>query len=129
MTVVAAPAGSGKTVLVRSWLDSRDPDERAAWVPVERGERDAQRFWSTLVGELRAAARPEVTIPVLAPTPSFDGEAVVRRIVSELAALRRRLVLVIDDVHEIASAEILGQLTLPPGSSSGRGPCRAYHPP
>ncbi|MDQ2811498.1 MAG: LuxR C-terminal-related transcriptional regulator [Actinomycetota bacterium] len=110
MTVVAAPAGSGKTILVRSWLDSRGPAQRAAWVSVERGERDAQRFWGTLVSELRAAAPADGTIQALVPTPAFDGEAVVRRLVSELTALERRLVLVIDDVHEIASTEITGGL-------------------
>ena len=110
VTVVAAAAGSGKTVLVRSWLDSHGAAHRAAWVSVERGERDAQRFWSTVVSELRAASA-EVSIEALAPTPAFDGEAVVRRLVSELAALKRRLVLVIDDLHELATAEVLEQLT------------------
>jgi hypothetical protein len=62
VTVVSAPAGSGKTVLVRSWLESRGAAAHAAWVSVERGERDAQRFWDQLFAKVRAAtsagARP-----------------------------------------------------------------------
>ncbi|HEY0933596.1 MAG TPA: LuxR C-terminal-related transcriptional regulator [Trebonia sp.] len=111
VTVVAAPAGSGKTVLVRSWLDGRGSAQRAAWVSVERGERDAQRFWSAVVSEVRAAAPADVTIEALTPTPAFDSEAVVGRLVLELAALKRPLVLVLDDLHEIDSAEILEKLT------------------
>ena len=37
VTVLSAPPGSGKTVLLRSWIDAAGLAERAAWVPVERG--------------------------------------------------------------------------------------------
>ena len=33
---VSAPAGSGKTVLLRSWIAEAGLAKRAAWVPVER---------------------------------------------------------------------------------------------
>jgi LuxR family maltose regulon positive regulatory protein len=111
VTVVAAPAGSGKTVSVRSWLEDRGPASGWAWITVERGERDSQRFWSAVVGELRAAAPAGVTIAALTPTPAFDGEAVVRRLVSELGPLESGFVLVIDDLHEIVSPDILKELS------------------
>jgi LuxR family transcriptional regulator, maltose regulon positive regulatory protein len=53
VTVVSAPPGSGKTVLLRSWIAEADMAGRAAWVPVGRGERDPQRFWPAVVGALR----------------------------------------------------------------------------
>jgi LuxR family maltose regulon positive regulatory protein len=31
--MVSAPPGSGKTVLLRSWIDAAGLAERAAWVP------------------------------------------------------------------------------------------------
>ena len=43
VTVVAAPAGSGKTVLLRSWMGQVGLSGRVAWVPVGRDERDPQR--------------------------------------------------------------------------------------
>jgi LuxR family maltose regulon positive regulatory protein len=110
VTVVAAPAGSGKTVLVRSWLEVRGSTQDAAWVSVERRELDAQHFWSTVVSELRKAS-PAGAIEPLIATPLFDGEAVVRRLVSDLASLERPIILVIDDVHEVAGRDILEQLT------------------
>ena len=39
VTVVSAPAGSGKTVLLRSWIGEAGLAEHAAWVAVERDER------------------------------------------------------------------------------------------
>ena len=57
MTVVSAPAGSGKTVLLRSWIGEAGVADRAAWVPVGRDERDPQRFWASVLGALRGTAR------------------------------------------------------------------------
>ena len=51
VVVISAPAGSGKTVLVRSWM--RATRRSAAWVSVERGEPDAQRFWASVVDAIR----------------------------------------------------------------------------
>src|SRR5258708_3895178 len=42
VTVVSAPAGSGKTVLLRSWIGDAGLAERAAWVAVQGGECDPQ---------------------------------------------------------------------------------------
>src|SRR6266699_3259839 len=53
VTMVSAPPGSGKTVLLRSWIGEAGLAERAAWVAVERGERDPQRFWLSRSEERR----------------------------------------------------------------------------
>src|SRR5947208_13239545 len=53
VTVLSAPPGSGKTVLLRSWIGQAGLAERAAWVPVGRDERDPQRFWLAVLGALR----------------------------------------------------------------------------
>ena len=49
VTVLSAPPGSGKTVLLRSWMAEPGRADRAAWVPVGRGEQDPQRFFNTSV--------------------------------------------------------------------------------
>ena len=110
VTLVSAPAGSGKTVLLRSWIDDSRLADRVAWVSVERGERDAQRFWLSVIEELRAAAGADAFVERLTPMPEFDGRAVVERLVSELGSLDERVVLVIDDLHELGSPEALTQL-------------------
>ena len=61
VTVVSAPPGSGKTVLLRSWISQAGLAEHAAWVPAGRGERDPQQFWlSALVRSVTAA--PELDV-------------------------------------------------------------------
>ena len=110
VTLLSAPAGSGKTIVLRSWLEHAGLRERAAWVSVERNEQDAQRFWLSLIDELRATVGAEAFVERLAPAPDFEGGAVVERLLSELQSLEEPAVLVIDDLEELASPDALAQL-------------------
>jgi LuxR family maltose regulon positive regulatory protein len=112
VTLVSAPAGSGKTVLLRSWIDEAGLADHVAWVTVERGERDPQRFWLAVVEKLRGAVGADAFVEKLTPAPDFDGEAVVDRLVSELGSLEEPVLLVLDDLQELQSPEALAQLGL-----------------
>jgi len=72
VTVLSAPPGSGKTVLLRSWIDAAGLAERAAWVPVERDERDPQRFWLAVLDALRQTAPGSQLIRELTAAPDLD---------------------------------------------------------
>ena len=85
VVLVCGAAGSGKSVLVRSWVETEGLDTRVAWVSIERGERDAQRFWLSVISAL-ADVVDVVERP--GPSPSFLGDVVVDRLLSELDALR-----------------------------------------
>lgn len=110
VTLIAAPPGSGKTMLVRSWIEQTGLGDRVALVTVEPEEHDAQRFWISVVVELRDAIGADAFVERLEPMPSFDGDAVVARLVSELGTLEQPVVLVLDDLHELRSADALLQL-------------------
>jgi LuxR family transcriptional regulator, maltose regulon positive regulatory protein len=112
VTVVSAPPGSGKTVLLRSWISEAGLGDCAAWVAAGPDERDPQRFWLSVVGALRRTAPGSMLIQALTAAPDLDGWAVVERLLKDLAPLPDRLWLVIDDVHELDSAEVRSQLEL-----------------
>src|SRR5215470_8026462 len=119
VTVVAAPAGSGKTVLLRSWMDQLGLAGQAAWVPAGRDERDPQHFWLAVLGALRATAPGSALVAPLTAAPDLDGWAITERLLTDLAPLAGRLWLVVDDVHELGP-QALRQLELlilraPPG--------------
>ena len=65
--LVCAPAGSGKTVLLRSWAEGLA--DRVAWVSVERGEEDAQHFWLSVVDAVAAAVGGERLVERVGATP------------------------------------------------------------
>jgi LuxR family maltose regulon positive regulatory protein len=112
VTVVSAPPGSGKTVLLRSWIDAAGLAERAAWVPVSRDERDPQRFWLAVLDALRQTVPGSTLVRELTAAPDLDGWAIVERLLTDLAPLDERLWLVIDDLHELGSSEARRQLEL-----------------
>jgi LuxR family transcriptional regulator, maltose regulon positive regulatory protein len=112
VTEVSAPAGSGKTLLLRSWIGEAGLAECVAWVPVQGEERDPQRFWLFVLGALRDTAAGVKLVRPLTAAPDLDGWAVVERLLEDLGGLEDRLWLVIDDVHELRPAEALRQLEL-----------------
>src|SRR5215472_2148421 len=111
VTVVAAPAGSGKTVLLRSWIAQAGLSGRAAWVPVGREERDPQHFWLSVLAALRRTTPGSALVRELTAAPDLDGWVITERLLADLAPLDDRLWLVVDDVHELGP-EALRQLEL-----------------
>jgi LuxR family maltose regulon positive regulatory protein len=112
VTVVAAPAGSGKTVLLRSWISETGLAGNAAWVAVGRDERDPQRFWLSVLSALRQTSAGSVLVRRLTAAPDLDGWAITERLLTDLAPLGERLWLVIDDLHELHSDQARRQLEL-----------------
>jgi LuxR family maltose regulon positive regulatory protein len=110
VTVIAAPAGSGKTSLLRLWAGRPGQDRRIAFVAVRPGQQDAQLFWLTLLGAVHAAAGTDGGAEP-PPTPGFNGPAMVDKVLSEITATGEPFVLVIDDLHELDSAAAADQLT------------------
>jgi LuxR family transcriptional regulator, maltose regulon positive regulatory protein len=111
VTQISAPAGSGKTLLLRSWIGAAGLADSTAWVAVQGRERDPQRFWLAVTGALRDTAAGAELVRELTAAPDLDGWAIIERLLKDLAGLQDRLWLVIDDVHELP-AEALAQLEL-----------------
>src|SRR5215468_8526239 len=111
VSVVSAPPGSGKTVLLRCWIGQAGLAGRAAWVPAGRGERDPQRFWLSVLAALRQTAAGAALVRELTAAPDLDGWVITERLLADLAPLDDRAWLVVDDVHELGP-EVLRQLEL-----------------
>jgi LuxR family transcriptional regulator, maltose regulon positive regulatory protein len=109
---ISASAGSGKTVLMRSWIAEAGLARHAAWVSVDSEEPDPRRFWISVADALRGTAAGSVLVRPLTAAPDLDGWAVVERLLKDLAPLEDRLWLVIDDAHLLGSGGVLPQLEL-----------------
>jgi LuxR family maltose regulon positive regulatory protein len=112
VTRMSAPAGSGKTFLLRSWIEDSRLAGSAAWVSVERDEHDPQRLWLAVVESLHATTAGQERIRELTPAPDLDGWAIVERLLEDLGSLEERLWLIVDDLHELRSDDGLRQLEL-----------------
>src|SRR5499427_6321003 len=111
VSVVSASAGSGKTVLLRSWISQSGVAGSVAWVPAGRGERDPQRFWLSVLAALRQTAAGLALVRELTAAPDLDGWAITERLLADLAPLDDRVWLVVDDVQELGG-DALAQLEL-----------------
>ena len=111
MTIISAPAGSGKTCLLRAWAGRPAQPHQFAVMQVQRDQDDAQQFWLALLDAVRHASATAGRAEPLAATPDFNAPAMVDRVLSELADARGGITLVIDDLHELNSPEALSQLT------------------
>jgi LuxR family maltose regulon positive regulatory protein len=110
VTVISAPPGSGKTSLLRAWADRSTNRRRVAFVSVDRDQQDAERFWGAVLDAIRSPTR--LTDPETQPagTAALDGDQLVDRVLSEISEQGQPVVLIIDDLHELRSAEALTQL-------------------
>ena len=104
VTVISAPPGSGKSVLLRSWIGEAGLVDSTAWVSVGRDDRDPQVFWLSVLDALRQTSAGSRLVQELTAAPDLDGWAVMERLLKDLAPLPDRIWLVLDDVHELGSA-------------------------
>ena len=105
LILVSAPAGSGKSTVLASWLAGRP--EACAWLQVETSDSDPARFWAYVVQALTSAA-PELSPQLTGVVASSAGDelVVVTALVNALSELEQPLVLVVDDYHLIEAGAV-----------------------
>ncbi|MEU1243144.1 LuxR C-terminal-related transcriptional regulator [Micromonospora parva] len=125
VTVVAAPAGWGKTTLLASWvrLGGAAPDVQpgevvpdsgdlsvspadtpvSAWMSVEAGD-DSDRLWAYLAAALRSAIGSTDDGPVPDRPPRPDQ---LEALAARLAAADRPVLLILDDLHRVTDPAAL----------------------
>jgi LuxR family maltose regulon positive regulatory protein len=111
LTLIAAPAGFGKTTLISQWVTSCD--RQVAWLSLDEGDSDPTRFLTYLVAALRTIA-PTLGEGVLgalqSPQPP-PPEAMLTALLNDLTTISDHLVLVLDDYHVLDAKAVDHALT------------------
>jgi len=112
VTLVCAPAGSGKTMLIRSWLETRGPSMAVARLAVGSDEGDATRFWGAVTDALRRSGAITYDDPLatLASAPMGGQREFVARLIEGLARVESPVLLILDDLEQLRSEEALEAL-------------------
>ena len=109
LTLVAAPAGYGKTTAVRSWCASVDAG--LAWVTLDAGDSDPVRLWRYLATAVDRV-RPGLGRGALQRLDVAGGpiEDAVDELMNGIAAFESELVVVLDDLHAVTNEECLASI-------------------
>ena len=103
LSLVACPAGFGKSTLLAAWLEADARERPTAWVTLDEGDNDAVVLWSHVIEALRRAC-PDLadeTLTTLAVTAPVL-EVLLPTLVNALAG-QGEVVLVLDDFHRVSS--------------------------
>jgi LuxR family maltose regulon positive regulatory protein len=122
LTLISAPAGFGKSTLLSAWVARCE--RPVAWLSLDRGDNELQRFLAYLVAALRTIpplAEAAVGRSILAALQPADlggrasappVEPLLTVLVNELAALGAGpFLLILDDVHLIEDRAVHGALS------------------
>ena len=124
LTLVAAPAGYGKTTAVRAWCASLDA--ALAWVTLDDGDNDPVLLWryvATAVDRVRSGlGRGALRRLGVAGGPV---EVAVDELMNGVAALGSELVVVLDDLHAVTSEECLSSIDYALGHLPAERACGA----
>src|SRR3954468_908778 len=110
--VVSAPAGFGKTLLLADWVRN-DRRLETAWVSLDVDDNDPRRLWSAVVASLLAvpSLSRDGALQRVAGVVALPGRADVAEELAEvLDALDPPVRIVLDDVHELTTREVLRDL-------------------
>ena len=108
LTLVAAPAGYGKTTAVRAWCADRDA--ALAWVRLDAHDNDAARMWTSIAAAVDRI-RSGLGRPAMRRLQAGGSiEHAVDELANSILSFDRELVLVLDDLHAVTHADCISSL-------------------
>ena len=128
LTLIAAPAGFGKTTLLSDWVAGCG--RQVAWLSLDAGDNDGARFAPYVLAALQTTAATigaGVGAVLQAPLPP-PIESIMTTLRNDIATLPDHFVLGLDDYHVIDAQPVDQALTLllkylpPPDAPGHRHP-------
>jgi LuxR family maltose regulon positive regulatory protein len=99
LTLLSSPPGSGKTVLLSSWLRERPPQHPVVWLTLQEGARTS--LWGPVLAAAGGSLHPNASAELGEAAPGF-----LDHFADTLAGLAEPLVVVIDDLHNAPPATL-----------------------
>lgn len=110
LTLLVAPAGSGKSVLLTQWVATKR-DVAVAWVEFTAADDDPVHFARRLVAELRSLgpAFAELDHTTRAPASGL-GAALIDAVAAAFVDVPGEVIVVFDDLHRVAHRPLVSDL-------------------
>lgn len=105
LTLISAPAGSGKTTLMSEWRAHTKNQIPVAWLSLDSADNDPLRFLTYLTASIESASpnltRPTVDLLQSSQPPAL--EIITLSLIDSLASFTSELVIALDDYHVISN--------------------------
>ena len=107
LTLLAAPAGFGKTFLLMEW--TKEADLPVAWLTIDPQDNDFQRFFCYFIGALQTVVSGlgEKALEFIQDTGDSNLEVGLTLLINELFALPKEMALVLDDFQMLENPLVL----------------------
>ena len=105
LSLVACPAGFGKTTLLAAWREFEAARKPVVWLTVDEGDRDPVVLWSYVIEALRRVypgLGQSVPVEMTGAVPVAD--VVLPRLINELAD-HEEITLILDDFHRLSGGD------------------------
>lgn len=109
LVVVAAAAGSGKTVLAAEWVQGRsERGQRTGWLSLDATDNEPARFWRYFAAATRASLGelPASVEHDLRATDALWPEERLGGLIEHLTTTSTTAVVVLDDYHQVVDESI-----------------------
>ncbi len=106
LTLIAAPAGFGKTTLLSEWIPQSP--RCVTWLSLDEADNDSTRFWTYFISSLQGL-RPDFGKGALALLQSPQAPPInstLTTLINEITAFPDSFALVLDDYHVIEAQQI-----------------------
>ncbi len=107
LSLVSAPAGFGKTTLIRYWME--ESPQKCCWYSLDDSDNEFQRFWRYFISSMQRIY-PEIgetTLEMISSRSIFEVEdknfeVLLTPFINEIFEIEEGICLVLDDYHQIS---------------------------
>jgi LuxR family maltose regulon positive regulatory protein len=110
LSVIAAPAGFGKTTLLSEWIPQSE--QCITWVSLDEGDNDPTLFWAYFITALQMfrSNLGENALSLLQSPPPPQQQFILTTLINEIAAFQEDFTLVLNDYHVIENQALHEEL-------------------
>ncbi|MBK9747526.1 MAG: hypothetical protein IPO91_12190 [Chloroflexi bacterium] len=107
LTLIAAPAGSGKTTVIADWFASETGNVALAWLALDAEDNDPARFLRYLIAAFEQVC-PTLNLRLdgLSGTALPEIKSLLTELLNQIGQSGQRVVLALDDYHVIENPDL-----------------------
>jgi LuxR family maltose regulon positive regulatory protein len=111
LTLIAAPAGFGKTTLLSDWIPQSE--QCVTWLSLDEDDNDPIRFWVYVIAALQKLRRDlgESALSLLQSPQPPPIPSILTTLINEISTFPEQFSIVLDDYHLIKTQPIHEALT------------------